>query len=343
MAVDMNKINSLLAQVQPRASLTPSASAVSTMPIAPEYEAYKAKKWNDDAGSEYGMQWTKGVKTHQLFDAEQESKANQALQEYQNKMSAYNTQLNQFNNDRTFSANQEKEQADRLAQQYADQGLIAPTSTSDITPQIRKFGELYTQAATSGDMQAAESYHNAALDLARKAGWIQEGVTPSSVNSLPNMTSAGLPTYKRQSEESAAANSVEGQDWYMPLARAQAEATLANTQRSANAPYGGSSGGGGSGSTPKPVSLYDQAKAAAYNDPRLYTGKEGTPEGTWSLEDLISAYMMTYGGQQQPQQASGGGDVTSSMIQQARANGYSDVEIRQGLIEDGLDPAQYGL
>ena len=306
MAVDMNKINSLLAQVQPRASLAPSASAVSAMPIAPEYEAYKRKKWDDDAGSEYGMQWTKGVKTHQLFDAEQESKANQALQEYQNKMSAYNTQLNQFNNDRTFEANQDKELYNRQAQQYADQGLIAPTSTSDITPQIRKFGELYTQAATSGDMQAAESYHNAAVDLARKAGWFDEGVTPSSVNSLPNMTQAGLPTYKRQTEEAA----MENQQWYQDLVRQTEEAKLAKALAPAS-----SGGGGGSASTPKVTSLYDQAKAAAYNDPRLYTGKLATderpPEGLYTLEDLIASWMQLLSKQQ-----AGGGGVVSGITDQ---------------------------
>lgn len=101
---------------------------------------------------------------------------------------------------------------------------------------------------------------------------------------------------------------------------------------------GGGGGGGGGGSSAKIPSLYDQAKEAAYNDPRLWMGKDAPPEGSWTQDDLISAYMKTYGGGG----GSGGGDV-AAMIQQARSNGYSDAEIRQELISDGFDPAQYGL
>lgn len=100
----------------------------------------------------------------------------------------------------------------------------------------------------------------------------------------------------------------------------------------------GGGGGGGGGSSAKIPSLYDQAKAAAYNDPRLWMGKDDPPEGSWTQDDLISAYMKTYGGGG----GSGGGDV-ADMIQQARSNGYSDAEIRQELINDGFNPAQYGL
>jgi len=106
-------------------------------------------------------------------------------------------------------------------------------------------------------------------------------------------------------------------------------------------PIGGSSGGGGGG-TAKVSTLYDRAKAAAMNDPRLYMGKaEDAPEGSFAQDNLIAAWMRQLGGGG-PQQASGG-DETSAMIQQARTNGYSDDEIRQGLIDDGLDPSQYGL
>jgi len=106
------------------------------------------------------------------------------------------------------------------------------------------------------------------------------------------------------------------------------EATLARSS-------GGGGGGGGGGSAPKAKSLYDQAKAAAYNDPRLWMGDDDPPEGSWSLNDLINAYMKTLGG--------GGGDDTASLIQQARANGWSDDEIRQALRSEGKDPAKYGL
>ena len=104
---------------------------------------------------------------------------------------------------------------------------------------------------------------------------------------------------------------------------------------------GGSSGGSSGGGSAKTPTLYDQAKAAALNDPRLYMGAAAdAPEGSFAQNDLIAAWMKQMGGG--GGQASGGGE-TSAMIQQARANGYSDDEIRQGLKEDGIDPAAYGL
>lgn len=87
-----------------------------------------------------------------------------------------------------------------------------------------------------------------------------------------------------------------------------------------NKPTGGSGGGGGS--TKAPPSLYDQAKAAAYNDPRLFMGKaEDAPEGTYTLDALISAWM----GQlpKQAQQAAGGGGGV--------VNGITDADILQYL------------
>lgn len=107
------------------------------------------------------------------------------------------------------------------------------------------------------------------------------------------------------------------------------------------------SGGGGSASTKAPPSLYDQAKAAAYNDPRLYTGKvddkSEIPQGSWALEDLISAYMKTYGGGGGQQSTGGGDPQVAALVQQARAEGAADDEIRATLTSKGHNPAEYGL
>lgn len=86
-----------------------------------------------------------------------------------------------------------------------------------------------------------------------------------------------------------------------------------------NKPTGGGGGGGG---TAKVSSLYDQAKAAAYNDPRLYMGKaEDAPEGSFTLDDLTAAWMQQIN-RQQAQQAGGGGGVV---------NGITDQDILQYL------------
>ncbi|MDD3927815.1 MAG: hypothetical protein PHT33_14280 [bacterium] len=251
MAIDYDKMNTLLANIKPKASLVPSLGvADSAMPIAPEYKAYKQKSFNSHADGPGGFEWEKGIKSKQLHDQEQQFLADQRMDEYKNQMTLFGEARNQYNADRTFKTNAELETRRRLENQYADMGEIAPMSDSDITPQIRRYGEIYTAEKARGNMAGAEAAHQAALALASGTGWIQPGQNVESVSSLSNMTSAGMPTYKRQSEEAAAANAIENQDWYMPLARAQAEATLANTQRSANAPYSsGSSGGGSSAGT----------------------------------------------------------------------------------------------
>jgi hypothetical protein len=187
------------------------------------------------------------------------------MNEYKNELSLFGEARNQYNADRTFKTNAELEQRRRLENQYADMGEIAPMSDSDITPQIRRYGEIYTAEKARGNMAGAEAAHQAALALASGTGWIQPGQNVESVSSLSNMTSAGMPTYKRQSEETAAANAIENQDWYMPLARAQAEATLANTQRSANAPYS-SGGGGSSGSSSTAKGTQEERDRANYGD-----------------------------------------------------------------------------
>jgi hypothetical protein len=69
--------------------------------------------------------------------------------------------------------------------------------------------------------------------------------------------------------------------------------------------------GGGNSSTKAPPSLYDQAKDAAYNDPRLYTGKlaagDSPPSGMYTTEDLIAAWM-----QQIDSKNKGGGATSGS-------------------------------
>ena len=275
----MAKIAAILATVQPKAALTSSAMETSFLPTAPTYKAYTPQTFNAHTtgpGEDLGWEWKKGIKSKQLFDQEQEAKAARVQQEYQNAMDVYKTQLNQYNADRTLQFNTDSEQQRRLENQYSALGLVAPMSADDITPQIRQFGEAYMAAQDRGDQQGMIAAHKAAVDLATKTGWINPGQTVESVNSLPNMTSAGLPTYKRRAEEAAAANSIENQPWYMDLARKQAEATLANTLRSAGAPYGS----GGSGLTATDVRNLNTSDAL--NKVKTKIDEAWTKGGGWA-------------------------------------------------------------
>lgn len=76
-------------------------------------------------------------------------------------------------------------------------------------------------------------------------------------------------------------------------------------------------------------------------DPRL-ADENNVPDGVnfFTLNQLLDAYKT-----QLTEDTGGdtGGEDVQSMIDQARANGYSDPEIADSLREDGIDPAEYGL
>ena len=300
MAIDYDKMNALLSNIKPKASLTPSASlADSAMPIAPEYKAYRQKSFDSSADGPSGFEWEKGIRSKQLHDEEQQFMANQAMDEYKNKMSLYGTQLNQFNADRTFNTNADLEKQRRLENQYTALGKVAPLDAGDITPQIRRYGEIYTAEKARGNMAGAEAAHQAAVALAQGTpGWLQPGQNVESVSSLSNMTSAGMPTYERQSEEAAVARSVEGQDWYLPMAKQQAEATYLNTMRSANTPYSSGSGGSSAGTqTERERANYGSALNGVMSSLNAlmqiqgsteYTNKYGAVDPIQVIEDQVN-------------------------------------------------------
>ena len=114
MAIDYDKMNTLLANIKPKAALTPSPAAVDSMPIAPEYKAYKQKSFNSHAEGPGGFEWEKGIRSKQLHDQEQQYLADQRMNEYKNELSLFGEARNQYNADRTFKTNAELEQRRRL-------------------------------------------------------------------------------------------------------------------------------------------------------------------------------------------------------------------------------------
>jgi len=156
----------------------------------------------------------------------------------------------------------------KQAQQIA--GLIktqrSQQRTQPITSALSGLGEQYKSAQTDEQRQQANSLANMT-----RANYLQGGGSPSELPSqywgsdpgqgfqtsegfqapitgYEGLKRADAISNRRQSlsdlfEKQKWQATPESQDWYLPAAKQQAEATLANTRRSANAPYGGGGGG----------------------------------------------------------------------------------------------------
>lgn len=264
------------------------------VPEKPEYEPYKIKEFNptvkDGPGEEYGWEWTKGVRSRDAWNQEQNLRANRAWQQYQDSLANWQNILN-------YNLNVTQEQQRRLENQYGQAGLIAPLSTADITPQIRRYSQDYNTAMAAGDVAGAQAAHNSALELARSAGWIKPGETVESVSSLPQMSLAATPTIAAQQAQAEAAlnqqkwqASPEAQDWYLPLYKQQAEANIVNTL----APK--SSSGGITPYQQYQISRNEQQDAAdIYSEARKMANDDisngSVPVGTFTFNQLVEAYV----------------------------------------------------
>lgn len=136
--------------------------------------------------------WSRSLKAKQLWDNEQAQNEESAYKKFIADYQAYTDALN-------LALKQQEAKQKQVSDYYASQGLVAPVA-GDPSGAIRQLGQMY-QSTTDPSLQA--QYHKQALDLARQAGWIQEGQDVASVNSLPNMTMAGTPTAEYQMKQDA--------------------------------------------------------------------------------------------------------------------------------------------
>lgn len=153
--------------------------------------------------------------------------------------------------------------------------------------------------------------------------------------------------------------SPEAQSWYLPLAKQKLESDIAASNRS-------NRGCGGSGLTPYQVwqinrttqqdavgakqKAWDDAVAAAKADTgRLsftgaYSKDEKTGKELFTMPQLIDAYYQENLKRMGiSEQGSAGNTDTAAKVKQALDMGKSPAEVRQALIDDGEDPANYGL
>jgi hypothetical protein len=236
LAFDINELaRNMLQGNKSNASLIPTENTnnynnpISLLPSRPEFTPYQREEFDatveNGPGASLGWTWTKGVKSKQLWDDEQQAKADDAYKGYQTDLAAWTDAVN------LWKTNQELQQQ-KLENQNAQLsalGLTPSAYAGDPSAQIRQLGSMYQ---STSDPSLKAQYHKQALDLAKQAGWIQDGQVVDSVNSLPSMTMAGTPTFENQYKTDAL-NYEKEQDAY------------ANALKAAKAQGGGGSNNGG--------------------------------------------------------------------------------------------------
>lgn len=172
-------------------SLIPSAQATDfseLLPSRPSYSPYSRQEFDPTVsggpGSDLGWTWTKGVRSKQLFDQEQDAKANDALQAYQFDLGAWQDAVN-------LAEMNYKAKQDALGlqnDQLISQGLVPSMSLNDPSARLRELGLLWNEATD----QATKDYiHNQAESLRQSAGWGAGGLDGSLTAS--RMSMAGSP------------------------------------------------------------------------------------------------------------------------------------------------------
>lgn len=102
-----------------------------------------------------------------------------------------------------------KDQQDweQLTSYYNQQGQVGPKTSTDPSADIRALGQAWGKTS---DPAQRNKYHQMALDLATKAGWLMPGETVDSVSSMPQMSAAGMPNYESEMDKLALALKASG-------------------------------------------------------------------------------------------------------------------------------------
>lgn len=283
-------------------SILPTAATKTTsyadlLPARPTYTPYARQEFDDSPitngpGAEHGWTWTPGIKSRQIWDAEQDQKANDVLQQYNLDLAGWQDAL------KIAQAEDERKRKELELQnaQLAAQGLVPTTSLSDPTPIIRQAGAEWQKAKAAGNQQAMNYWHGVAEQARIGAGWGSGGADGSLTARY--MTNAGLPTWERQYKDTAYQDALKQQD----LENSMKVAALAAKGRGGGS---GSGGGGGSGSGGAyPYRLYDDLvaiwkvtgkapaglEALGITPGTPYTGQEATGPTGRPLSDETLAF-----------------------------------------------------
>lgn len=184
---------------KPSNSLIPTnqtaQSLADLIPDRPEYTPYTRQEFDNSPrsgpGSQYGWTWTPGIKTRQVWDQEQDAKANDALNTYNSQLQAWKDMAEIIKLDWQNKQEQADKQLVLQNQQLAAQNLVPTTSLNDISAQLRQNGAMWKAAYDAGNYELAEKYHQANEALRQAAGWGSGGADGSLTAGY--MSAAGSP------------------------------------------------------------------------------------------------------------------------------------------------------
>lgn len=249
MATDLvalaNKIKNQRSLNTQKSPLTPSTSDYSDLlPSQPTYKPYRKEEFDSTVeggpGSDLGWTWTKGVKSKQLFDNEQQAKADNVYKQYQTELQKWQDAFNVAKAQKDL----EQQNLNNYNTQLTAQGLTPMTSLGDLpSVQIRQLGQAWQNTT---DPTLRDQYHQQALQVAQKAGLIPEGYT-GSVNGLATLSAAGTPSYERTYKDQAYKDAVAQQEWENQLAQSKYNLSVNKASGSGSSGGGGNSGGSLSG------------------------------------------------------------------------------------------------
>jgi len=232
-------------------------SLASLIPSRPEYTPYVRQEFDDSPrsgpGSEYGWTWTPGIKSRQIWNQEQDAKAQDALNAYNAKLADWQNMVEILKFDYLNKQQQREKELANLNTQLASMGLTPTTSLDDPSYKLNMLGAQWNAAT---DQATKDAIHQQA-EAIRKQYWGVSGGPDGSLTAK-YMTMAGTPTYERQFNEQKYADALAQQAF-------ENELTLAKLAASGSGSSGGSSGGGTANSHKQ---IFNAVKSSAINEAR---------------------------------------------------------------------------
>lgn len=196
-------------------SLTPAA------PVRPDYTPYKAETFDASVsggpGSDLGWEWTRGIKSRQQHETEQQNQAAQHLQNYQIDLGNYEDAMYQ-----------QQQQLQNINNQLASQGLTPAANlgeaifASEYLPQYNENSAIWNRYASMPGVEAGNmaTWTPEMLQANQRNTEMrnQLGVSDATGAQFTGMYNVGKPTYERAAAEEQTA--YERQMYEQELTRA---------------------------------------------------------------------------------------------------------------------------
>ncbi len=245
MAIDLVALaNKIKGQQAATPSLVPTTSLnyADLLPARPTYRPYEKQEFDDRViggpGASSGWTWKKGAELRQMWNDEQNQKADEVMQQHELDLAAWQDAVD------LAKAEEDRRQQDlkNYNEHLSAQGLTPAVSLYDPSPVVRQAQSEWQKAQAAGNNQSMDYWHNVAEQARIGAGW-GSGGTDGSITA-GRLTAAGLPTWERQYKDTAYQDALKQQE---------IENALALTKATGRGGSGSGSGGSSSSQVNNPI------------------------------------------------------------------------------------------